>query len=173
MVATTATPLREVSDFPPLFFLSHRMELGGPRVRRLTVICAVVSMFVGVLAIPALADEPATFAGSITFPDDNPCTTEFDPVEHMVTINVEGLFHEHQNNYVEYTTATGSTDSGFTMLNSTSSLVANNGVERGVFLDLWHHPDGSKFVAQGHFTFNFNTGELLVDSFRLRCLGKN
>lgn len=142
-------------------------------MRRLAVIGLAVSMSVAVLAIPALADEPITFTDSVTFPDDNPCTPEFDPDEHDITIDFVVSVHEHESNLVVNVKRSGSTDSGFTMINGVESFVANNNVERGAFTDQWRHPDGSKFVAQGQFVFNFNTGELLVESFSLRCLGSN
>jgi hypothetical protein len=142
-------------------------------VRRLIVIGVVASMFVAAMAIPASADQPTPFSGSVTFSDDNPCTPIFDLEEHEITINFEGVFHEHENSYVEIAKATGITDSGFVMNHSSSSFVENNNVASGAFKDLWRHPDGSKFIAQGHFIFNGNTGELLVDSFRLRCVGNN
>jgi hypothetical protein len=120
-------------------------------------------------APPVLADEPVTFTDSFTFTDVNPCTG----VDHEVTIDVVVSIHEHRNNEVVHVDRSGTTDSGFTMIAGTESLVASGNVERGAFTDQWRHPDGSKFVAQGQFVFDFNEQKLLVDNFSLRCLGNN
>lgn len=144
-------------------------------MRSMRKLLAVVTtaLLVAALAGPALADKPVTFTDSVTFPDDNPCTEGFDPNEHEVTINFVVSVHEHRNTFVLHSRRSGSTSSGFTMINGTESFVVNQNVERGAFMDQWRHPDGSKFVAQGHFLFNLNTGELVVERVSFRCLGNN
>lgn len=98
------------------------------------------TMFLTVLAGPALAEKPITFTGSVTFPDDNPCTPEFDPDEHLVTINFVTTVHEHENNIVAYSERSGTTDSGFTMINGRDSFVDNGNVLHVSLMDQWRHP---------------------------------
>lgn len=138
-------------------------------LRKLLVAAVAGAMFSTVLAGSALAGEPVTFTDSFTFADVNPCTG----LNHELSIEVTGSIHQHGNTEVIHAHHTGSTDTGFTMLNGTDTLVANNNVERASFSDQWRHPDGSKFVAQGQFVFNFNKLEVLVDNFTLRCLGNS
>ena len=136
-------------------------------MRRLIEAVTVALVFVMLASAPALADRPFTFTDSVTFVDVNPCTG----LDDEITINVEVSIHEHRNNFVVYVGRTGSTASGYTMISGTESFVANNGVERGAFVDQWRHPDGSKFMVHGRFVFNVNQLEVLVDGFSLTCIG--
>lgn len=145
----------------------RRTQMRG--LRRLLVVAVAGALLSTVLAGSALADQPITVTDSETFTDVNPCTG----LNHEITIDVAVSIHQHQNNEVVHGTHTGSTDTGFTMIQGTDSFVANNNVARSTFTDQWRHPDGSKFVAQGQFVFNINKLELLIDNFTLRCLGNN
>lgn len=139
-------------------------------MQRLSVVTVTAAMFVAVLAGSALADKPATFEGSVTFPDDNPCTDQFDPNEHLVTIEFVVSIHSHTNNTVTNLQLSGSTSSGFTMVEGTENHVTNMNVEKVSGVHQWIHPDGSVFQAKGLFVFNANTGEVLVEQFGLTCL---
>lgn len=127
------------------------------------------AMLAVLIAAPAMADKPFTFSDSVTFPDVNPCTG----LDDEITLDLVVSIHEHQNNFVVHVDRSGSTSSGFTMIAGTENFVENNNAVSGAFVDQWRHPDGSKFIAQGHFAFNINQDKLLVDSFSLRCIGNN
>lgn len=140
-------------------------------MRRALVATMAAAMFLTVLAGPALADKPVTFTGSVTFPDDNPCTPVFDPFEHVVTIDFVTTVHEHENNIVGYSERSGTTDSGFTMINGRDSFVDNGNVLHVSLMDQWRHPDGSKFLARFTLLLDLDTGEVQVEKGELRCLG--
>ena len=136
-------------------------------MKRLIKSVTVALVLVMLLAAPALANPPLTFTDSVTFVDVNPCTG----LDHEITINFEVSIHEHRNNFVVRVGRSGSTDDGYTMIGGTESFVANNGVERGTFVDQWRNPDGSKFMVHGRFVFNINQLEFQVDGFSLTCIG--
>lgn len=142
-------------------------------MRKLLVATVGAAMSVALLAGPALADKPITFTGSVTFPDDNPCTPGFDPTEHMVTIDFVTTLHEHENNIVAYTERSGTTSSGFTMINGRDSFVVNDNVLHLNLMDQWRHPDGSKFLARFTLLIDLDTGEFQVATGELRCFGSN
>lgn len=143
------------------------------RVRELLVAAVTGGMFVILLAGPALAAKPVTITDSITFPDDNPCTEVFDPFEHLVTIDLVISVHEHENSVVAYAERSGTTSSGFTMINGRDSFVDNGNVVHFDLMDQWRHPDGSKFQARFTLLIDLNTGEAHVEKGALRCLGNN
>lgn len=144
------------------------------RTRKLLVTTVAAAMSVTLLAGPALADKPITFTESITFPDDNPCTPEFNLNEHLVTINAEISLHVHENNIVAYSERSGTTNpSGFTMINGRDSFVVNGNVLHFNLMDQWRHSDGSKFLARFTLLIDLDTGEVQVEKGALRCLGNN
>jgi len=82
------------------------------------------------------------------------------------------LIHFHQNNFVLTSNRTGTTDSGFVMVNGTEHIVETQNVFTAGFTDVWTNPTtGERFMASGTFVFNGNTGTVQVDDFSLRCLG--
>ena len=141
------------------------------KTRRVLVAIVLALVSLALFAGSALADKPFTFTGSVTFPDDNPCTPVFDPLEHLVTIDFVVTVHEHENNIVAFAERSGTTSSGFTMINGRDSFVDNGNVLRGNLMDQWQHPDGSKLQARGTFLVNLNTAEVQVEKGALRCLG--
>lgn len=143
------------------------------RTRKLLIGTVAAAMSVTLLAGPASADKPVTFTDSVTFPDDNPCTSVFDPFEHLVTIDFVTTVHQHENNIVAYTERSGTTSSGFTMINGRDSSVDTGNVVHFNLMDQWRHPDGSKFLARFTLLVNFNTGEVKVEKGELRCLGNS
>lgn len=137
--------------------------------RKMGIAAAAGACLVGLGTTPVAADAPTTFSETNTFPDINPCSGE--PME--VTINFEGRFHEHRNNFVGHGSKTGSTNDGYTMNHGVDNFVENNNVVRNAFTDNWTHADGSKFKAQGSWVFDISSEEFRVDNFSLRCVGKN
>ncbi len=135
--------------------------------RAVALIGALVLMAVGLLAVPASADAPIVFSTSQTIVDVNPCTGELNEI----TLNTDFRVHEHRNNVVGHISRSGETDSGYVLTNGVESFVENHNVVRAMFSDQWRHADGSMFRAAGHFTVNFNTGEVVVDQLTVRCLG--
>jgi len=146
-----------------------RLTDGRSPGRSCWVVAVTLLMSIG-LALPAAADPPVTDTFSVTFDDLNPCspTGEF----HEVTINFEDRIHFHQNNFVLTSKRTGTTDSGFVMVNGTEHIVETQNVFAAGFTDVWSNPTtGERFIASGTFVFNGNTGTVQVDDFSLRCLG--
>lgn len=143
------------------------------RTRKLLVATVAAAMSVILLAGPALADKPLTFTASDTFPDDNPCTPVFDPFEHLVTIDLVITVHEHENNIVAYSERSGTTSSGFTMINGRDSFVDNGNVLHFNLMDQWQHADGSKFLARFTLLIDLDTDEVQVAKGELRCLGND
>lgn len=141
----------------------------GSLKRKMGIAVATALCFVGLGTTPLGADAPTTVSAVDVFPDTNPCSGE--PM--LVTINFEGRFHEHKNVFVGHGSKTGSTSDGYVMNHGVDNFVSNNNIERGAFTDNWRNSDGSKFKAQGSFVFDLRSGELLVDNFSLRCVGKN
>ncbi len=124
-------------------------------------------LLTAMLAAPALADSPVRFTDSVTFGDVNPCSG----LDDEITLNFDVAIHEHRNNFVVTVQRSGSTTSGYTMIAGSETFVANNGGERGRFVDQWRHPDGTKFRVLGSFNYNANKDEVLVDEFSLTCIG--
>ena len=113
------------------------------------------------------ADRPAEFTTQNVFTEPNPC----DPaVEHTVTIDFHWRLHEHENNVVGVIKSTESTTSGFEG-SGHQTFVANNNkyVETQNHL-LTNAESGEKYRVNGHVTYDFRTGEVQVDRFRIWCL---
>lgn len=137
--------------------------------RRIVAVAATTgACLLGLGAAPAAADAPIESSGSVTFIDINPCTA----TEMEVTINLDFAEHHHRNNFVGHVSRTGTTDDGYVMDHGVENFVDNGNVARGAFSDIWRHPDGSKFVAQGGFVFDIVNGEPRVERFSLRCIGR-
>ena len=135
------------------------------RMRKTTgAIVAIAMLFA---AAPAVADAPISITDSSTFVDVNPCTEE----PHEVTINFDVSLHLHGDREVVSIARSGSTDDGYTMIAGAESFVFNGNVARGAFVDQWRNDDGSKFMVHGNFLFHIKKDELLVDRFRLTCIG--
>jgi len=140
-------------------------------MRRLIYVVTLAMVFVGVVAVPAMADKPTTITPEPLVRERlNPCSG----LEHEVTVNPVVSMHDHNNNelfHVSY--YAGTTSSGYTLVAGTENAMKNNNVVRGTFNFHWRHADGSKFVEQGKFVINFQKNEMLVDVLGSRCLGNN
>lgn len=137
-------------------------------MRRILVLVVAVPVMVLGLAVPAGADRPFEDSFSITFLDTNPCTEG--PME--VTLNFVASVHAgHPNNFVVTVQRTGSAEpGGYTMVSGSETFVANRGVEKDSFNDVWRNDEGSMFRAWGVFVDNANQDEVKVDRFRLQCI---
>ena len=122
-------------------------------------------MLVGVMALPAAADEPEVFRDSFSFPAPNPCTG----LEHIVTINLLISIHEHGDDFFFRAQRSGHTSDGYVMTSGRESFSVYNGTVEGFFRDRWHNPDtGERFEAAGRFLEI--DGEIVQDDFRLVCV---
>ena len=143
------------------------MQNTTTKIRRLAA-ATVLSIGLGAVArSPVAADAPTTVVDSWTFTDINPCSG----AEHEITLNADITVHEHQNNVVVHLARTGSTDDGYVMNHSVETFVENSNVARGSLTDQWRNPDGSKYRVNGHYTINFNKGEMVAGGFTMSCLG--
>jgi hypothetical protein len=139
-------------------------------MRRLTYVVTLVMAFVGLLALPAMADKPTTFSPDpLVLEDVNPCSES----QHELTLNPVVSIHSHQSNEVVHVSYEGTTSSGFTLIAGQENAMMNGNVVRGTFSFQWRHPDGSKFIEQGRFVINFQKNEMLLDALSSRCLGIN
>ena len=137
-------------------------------MRRLICAVTLAMAFVGVVALPAMADEPSTFTSEpLVWETVNPCSG----LDDEVTVNPVVSMHDHQNNRLFHVSYTGTTSSGYTLVAGQENAMRNDNVVRGTFNFQWRHPDGSKFVEQGKFVVNFQKNELIVDVLGARCIG--
>ena len=119
----------------------------------------------GLGAAPVAADAPAEFTFSNTFTEINPCSGE----EIDITITADERVHlGHDGKFVGRLSKTGTTSDGYVMEHGRERVVFNGNNASGSLNDTWRNADGSMFKAQGHFLDK--DGELVVDSFRLRCI---
>jgi hypothetical protein len=65
-------------------------------MRRISLLAVVASLFVGVLAVPAMAVEPVRFVETVSFPDTNICTGEAHTVNITNTVDIR----ENRNSVV-------------------------------------------------------------------------
>ena len=117
----------------------------------------------------AMADRPTEIPfGPDVFIDVDPCTGDL----HEVTIFFDTFVHlGHPNNHVDRAIRTGFTDSGYELFAGNDMFLQNNNVFRFKFKDMWRHDDGRMFRAGGVFVLNFNTGEVHVEKFAVKCVG--
>ena len=118
-------------------------------------------------AAPAVANPPEVSGPfTITFHDRNPCTD----TSHRVTIRATFSVHEHDDRFVGRSVRTITTSDGY-VGTGTSSFVTNAHVSVLRFTDMMSRAPGDRFAAQGVFVFDLRSSEILVDRFRLACLG--
>ena len=134
--------------------------------RATALVAALVIALIGMWALPASADAPASSATSFTVPSVNPCTE----APHELTFTLEVSEHVHHNNIVAHVDRAGVSSDGYTM-SGVETAVVNQGVFRASYSDQWVDADGSRFRNGAHMTINFNTGEVVVNDFTLTCLG--
>jgi hypothetical protein len=136
--------------------------------RRLIYAVTLAMVFVGISALPAMADKPTIFTPRPQVLESmNPCSG----LDHEVTVNPVVSMHDHQYNGLFHVSYTGTTSSGFTLIAGQENAMRNDNVVRGTFNFQWRHVDGSKFVEQGKFVINFQKNEMLVDVLGSRCIG--
>jgi hypothetical protein len=131
-------------------------------------------MFLGLLAAPAVADEPTEVnLGDFMYTHVNPCTG----LEHDLYFeNVTYWVHDHLNQpffvksvpgaVTDYA-ITGYTSDGYDLVSGGVIRMENNGGFTNNARTVWRHPDGSQIVEQDLFHFNAaNWDERIVDSLR-------
>jgi hypothetical protein len=135
-------------------------------IRRLSAITIATGLgIVGLGAAPAAADAPAEFSVTFTFTDANPCTGE----EHDITITANVSEHRgHDGKFVGRASRSGTTSDGYVMDHGRDAVVFNGNNASGSLNDTWRNDAGSIFKAQGHFLEK--NGEVVIDTFRLRCI---
>lgn len=135
--------------------------------RLISILLAVAVLAIFTSVSPASADAPIIVESSATFEDVNPCTGEL----HEITLSFVDRIHEHDGNFLYTSDRSGTTDTGFSIVNGTESFVDNGRVIRGTFVDNWANPEtDERFQARGAFVFNVNRLSLKVDRFTLRCV---
>lgn len=133
-------------------------------------VVAVVALSMG-LAIPALADAPVTETFTFTLTEVNPCSPTGDTHEVTITL-VDRTHFNHPANFVLHSDRSGTTSSGFVMVNGTHINMINENVLMGAGTDVWWNPTtGERFITSGTLVFNANTGTIQVVRDSARCLG--
>ena len=133
-------------------------------MRRLFTTLAAAALLTGLIAAPAVADEPNEFLDSFSFEAENPCSGE----THIVNIDAYVSIHEHDGTFIVRVKRTGTTSDGYIMGHGRENAVGTEDSFTASFTDPWVNPDlGSKFVAQGRF--EMVDGEIIMDDFRLEC----
>jgi hypothetical protein len=137
-------------------------------MRKFVVASIALLLSIG-LALPAAADRPITVTQEDVFLDQNPCA---DPgVLHEVTIISELHIHQHPNNTVITIKRTGTTDSGFEMINGTAHVVDNGNIFTLGLTDLWHNPTtGERFLARFTLVVDLNESIVRAENGALICL---
>jgi len=135
-------------------------------MRRTLTVLSLAAVFMALIAAPVSADEPEVFTDQVVFEALNPCSGEL----HTVTLNFLISIHEHPDEFNVRVRRTGYTSDGYVMKWGKETFVASDGTEMGQFRDPWINPStGEKFRAEARFLAV--DGEVLVDDFRLVCLG--
>ena len=134
-------------------------------MRRALVLIGAIAMLVGVMALPAAADDPEVFNDSFSFDAPNPCTG----LIHTVTIDLLISIHDHgADGQFFRAQRTGHTSDGYVMTSGRERISYVNGVFDAFFRDRWHNPsNGQGFEAAGRFLEV--DGEVVYDDFRLVC----
>ena len=133
-------------------------------MRRLFATLAVAALLMGLVAAPAVADEPDEFINSFSFEAVNPCSDE------LQTVNIDAYvsIHEHDGTLIVRVKRTGTTSDGYIMGHGRESYVEDDSTITASFNDPWVNPSlGTKFVAQGRFLMV--DGDVILDDFRLAC----
>ncbi|MFV2000548.1 MAG: hypothetical protein ACC654_09325 [Acidimicrobiia bacterium] len=133
-------------------------------MRRSFTTLAVAALLIGLVAAPAVADEPDEFVESFSFEEINPCSGE------LITINIDAFtsVHDHDGTLIARLKRTGTTSDGYIMGHGRESFVEAGSTITASFNDPWVNPGlGTKFVASGRFLMV--DGDILVDDFRLAC----
>lgn len=138
-------------------------------MRKLVVASIALLLSIG-LALPAAANRPITATQEDIFLDQNPCA---DPgVLHEVTIISELHIHQHPNNTVITAKRTGTTDSGFEMINGTAHVVDNGNIFTLGLTDVWQNPTtGERFLARFTIVVDLNASIVRAENGALMCLG--
>ncbi len=134
-------------------------------MRRIATFWAVTAVFVGVMAAPAVADDPVHFVEDVSFDALNPCTGEV----HTVNITFSVFEHFHGDEFVARVRRTGTTSDGYDLVKGREVFKADPTGVWGWFRDVWSNPDGGAFFAMG--AFEMRGDDVLMDEFRIRCIG--
>ncbi len=133
-------------------------------MRRIAMLAVVASLFIGVLAAPAMAVKPVQFVDSVSFPDVNACTGE----NHTVNLTFNISMRENRNNTVLTFKTDAETSDGWTGGGS-QTVVANSNVVNDT-VNIWaRNGEGGAYKVHGRFKVDLNTGEVLVDVTDIDC----
>ena len=136
---------------------------------RRSFLLLVLNALLLTMGAAAMADRPTEIPfGPDVFIDVDPCTGDL----HEVTIFFDTFVHlGHPNNHVDRAILTGFTDSGYEMFAGSDMFLNNKNVFMNNFNDMWRHDDGRMFRSRGVIVLNFNTGEVHVANFVVKCVG--
>ena len=123
-------------------------------------------MLVGLMAAPAVADDPIVITDTVVFTDVNPCTG----LEHEITRDFTIKVREHRNNTVLQVDNSVVTSDGYEGTGHETTVISKN-VETGTINYVVDNPDtGAKYMVKIHFTFDTNQGELRTERVAFNCV---
>lgn len=123
-------------------------------------------MLVGLMAAPAMADDPIIISDTIVFTDVNPCTG----LEHEITRDFTVTIREHGNNTVVQVDNSVVTDDGYEGTGHETTVISKN-VATGTINYVVDKPDNSaRYMVKIHFTFDANKGELRTERVAFNCV---
>ena len=133
-------------------------------MRRIALLAVVASLFVGVLAVPAMADKPIEFVVGVSFDDVNACTGE----AHTVNLTFNITERENKNNNVVTIKTDVATSDGWTG-GGGQTVVENSNVVNDT-LNLWARDgEGGAYKVHGQFKLDLETGDVLMDVLDIDC----
>lgn len=133
-------------------------------MRRIAMLAVVASLFVGVVAAPAMAVEPIQFVDEVSFPDKNVCTGE----NHTVNLTFNIALRENRNSVIVTIRTDVATSDGW-YGGGTQTVVENSRVVNDT-LNLWARNDeGGAYKVHARFKVDLDTGEVLVDILDIDC----
>jgi type 1 fimbria pilin len=137
---------------------------------RKSFVIAVVLLATMALTSPAMADPAATETFTFTLTEVNPCSPTGDTHEVTITL-VDRIHFDHPQTFVLHSDRSGTTSSGFVMVNGTHNNMINGNVLVGAGTDMWWNPTtGERYITSGALVFNENTGTVQVSRDSSRCL---
>lgn len=140
------------------------MALEEKQMRRIALLAVVASLFIGVLAAPAMADKPVGFVDGVSFDDVNACTGE----AHTVNLTFNITVRDNNNNQIVTIKTDAATSDGW-YGGGTQTVVENSRVVNDT-LNLWaRNGEGGAYKVHGLFKLDLDTGEVLMDVLDIDC----
>jgi len=128
------------------------------------MLAVAASLFVGMLAAPAMAVKPLRFVQEVSFDDTNACTGE----DHIVTLTFNIAVRENKNSVITTIRTDAATSDGW-YGGGTQTVVENSRVVNDTAI-LWaRNGEGGAYKVHQRFKLDLDTGEVLMDVLDIDC----